>query len=64
MEEEEKAEMEKNEQEERAQKEHEEYLLLKEAFTVDQEGFDETEAEKEVLSCSKSKYYFPFNTYH
>ncbi|KAG1677776.1 DDRGK domain-containing protein 1 [Nymphon striatum] len=50
MEDEERVEIEKKEQEERERKEHEEYLLMKEAFTVDQEGFDETEAEKESQS--------------
>lgn len=45
----EREELERMEREEQERKEHEEYLLMKEAFSVDQEGYDETEAEKEVF---------------
>jgi DDRGK domain-containing protein 1 len=49
-EEEKHREMERKAQEEKERKEHEEYLKLKEAFSVESEGFDETEGDGESNS--------------
>lgn len=39
-------EQERKEKEEKEKREHEEYLKLKEAFSIEQEGFDEAENEE------------------